>query len=335
MPSEIQEGFLCPICIIDLKDPSKLKLHFEKIHKVHENTVKNKTGIRKCDIGAPRESTFEHKFGMTKEEGKDVFTDPFLTKQFLELAGLKEDVLQSACQKQEIEKFCRENNVISRMKHYLAFSENPDWQHSIPSSRWYYPINEHTNHDEDSKRYTRNYSKSSKSEDKFSDHFSSSINDLKCKHLSNTQSKPTPPPKPNSLAADRNRLKLRNQANRLPIKTGNKKKVSSKPGNSSTKTYGTSNRPPAPPIPDSLPRPIATPLKNKNLELKLHQQKQSLNGKEMKVNNRSEKKKPSSDQQNDIRNVLLDALERINEDTRKSEYILGATDSSSDDEWND
>ena len=334
MSSKIQEGFLCPICMIDLEDPLKLELHYDRLHRGQEYTMKNKTGIQKCDIGAPRESTFEHKFGMTNEEGIHVFTDPYLTKRFLELAGLKEDVLQSPRQKQEIEKFCRENDVISRMKHYLAFSENPDWQHSIPSSRWYYPINEHTNEDQDTKRYTRNYSKSSKSEENFSDHFSSSINNAKCKHLSNTQSKPTPPPKPNALVVDRNRLILKNQANRLPLKTKNKKNFSSKPGGLSTKTYGTTNQPPAPPMPESLPRPIATQLKNKDLKSK-SPQKQSLNFKGLKVNNDRVETKPSSDQQNDIRNVLIDALERINKDTRKSEYILGGTDSSSDDEWND
>ena len=42
MSSEIQEGFLCPVCVIDLKDPSKLKMTDRRILSVLINLVQQK-----------------------------------------------------------------------------------------------------------------------------------------------------------------------------------------------------------------------------------------------------------------------------------------------------
>ena len=336
MSSEIQEGFLCPVCVIDLKDPTKLKSHFKKLHTGHEIRINpkitNKYRIQKFEIGEPQ--TFEHKFGVTKIEGENVFADPYLTKKLLEYAGLEEDVLQSPGQKEEIEKFCRESDVLSRLKRYLTLSENPDWQMSIPSFRSY--VDEEDTNKKDSRISTRSNSELEllshhlrKSEEK--------ISQTKRKTLIEVKGKPPLPPKPNPSVIDKNASRTRNvivPSKRL-IKIRKKPKDSSKPNTVPTKTYGTNNQPIAPPLPSCLLQDKNTPLGQDKLKIGTAPKEQSL-----KVNSQNgitcqKEINSTSSNKNDIRSALLGALDRIKKDVRSSEYYLCETDSSSDDEWMD
>ena len=59
-------------------------------------------------------------------------------KEFLKIAGLSEDVLNTPSQKEEIEQFCIENHVASTFKRYMT-TQSP-LEVSIPSARWYVAV---------------------------------------------------------------------------------------------------------------------------------------------------------------------------------------------------
>ena len=63
--SDVKEGFLCPICMQDLRTPTNLSSHFEEVHSEDKDVLKQvrsifgkaKKKILKSDIASPTAQT--------------------------------------------------------------------------------------------------------------------------------------------------------------------------------------------------------------------------------------------------------------------------------------
>ena len=323
--SDIQEGFICPECKIDLKRASKLKSHFTKMHS---GPNIDHTSVL---------MTIDHKFGVPNDKGKDILADPYLMKELLDLAGLEEDVLKIPEQKEEIEDFCKDNNVKSRLKRYLDFSENPEWQNDLPSSRWYFAIDEITTRNKVSQGLSRkesmSYPGSSRPKDNIAKSSKLNLNNYKRRSLTDAKGKPALPPKSNVPVVDKNGPKANRSRplRRLKLRNANK---SSEPKPLTTKSCGVP--PPAPPLPNHLSHHNNSSLKKEPLKNKSDIKELNLKENELKRTIHSKEMKSTSGNQNDLRGALLGVLEKLNKDKRVSDYYsLSDTDTSSDEEWAD
>ena len=255
----VQEGFLCPVCIIDLKSASNLKSHFDQNHLNDTSSDPNQAMLRPTStpnalqVSRPQTGSFSHVFGVPNDPNRNIYDDADLAKQLCRLAGINEDTLNTPGQKEEIERFCRENDVASRLKRYMKLSYNPEWEMSIPSTRWYVDI-PNTNNIRD--RYIKNKridscfledTNSNKTQtsiepnsfafcpDKYDHPSSNSINNKKIRRRKRNV-------KTSTLEA---MLKSKDKPPLPPKITSNANPISQS-------TYGSTHRPPAPPISNNM-----------------------------------------------------------------------------------
>ena len=330
---EVKEGFLCPICIKDFKVASKLQLHFNQMHASDTYNDRNhhirhdKSKLEKSDISSPQSSTFQHKFGISNDLSKNIFDDPHLTKQLLELAGLEEEVLKKPGQKEEIENFCVENDVGSLLKRYVVLSENPEWKMSIPTTRWYVDIETDSTYPKHTNKNIR--VDSFDFDDRNSYRVSQSIYE---------NDKPPLPPKPVLRTVQRRnyRKTTRKLKSSTPSTSTNLLKRKGKPpplpksSDTLGSTYGTALRPPAPPLPDFTSTKLDLGVTPKNLKNRITKSKRT-SGIGYRETNASNEKKNSGP--TNIRCALQEALDKISKDVRSSESSFNDSDSSSNEEW--
>jgi len=278
-----------------------------------------KSKLKPSDISSPHSHTFQHKFGIPNDPSKNVFDDPDLIKSLLDLAGLKEDVLQNPGQKKEIEQFCIENDMISRLMSYLTSSANSNPNVSVSTTTWYVDIGlSYASGSYDSGRACIDSFDNDENITPFGNEKSAKVK----KH------KPPIPPKPAFLTT----VKASNKQNIRKIKIVKKPicvPVSScpppKPSNPKPNyggTYGSAMKPPPPPL-STITNTKSTYIKTEPSRNNTNQRK---GNPKRQVPERSKPKQieKRESRPKDIHNALVAALLKINNHVQNS-------DSSSDD----